>query len=347
MKNIKNMKKQPKDHSPKLSILVPVYNVSAYLSLCLDSIMNQSFSDFECILINDGSTDFSLSILKSYVKQDPRFRLISHKNSGYGASLNKGIKLAKGEYIGIVEPDDFIHRDMYKKLLAHKNDIVKCGFMNFYGQVRRATPARIFHEVRKKVPANGIKIDPTKNHKIFLVDPTVWSAIYKKELLEKNHIEFLETAGASYQDVGFQFKAFTSAKDIYCLEKPLYYYRRDNLASSVKSDKKVDAIKVEFDSVDDFIKTKQQFDTIASACRFRSYNWNLNRLKLKNALIFAKTAKRDFDSKKFNPNYFIREKHARSHELKFSTQFPVLYVWLRPLFKVKNYLKSRLYKVFH
>jgi len=114
------MKKQPKDHSPKLSILVPVYNVSAYLPLCLDSIMNQSFSDFECILINDGSTDFSLSILKSYVKQDPRFRLISHKNSGYGASLNKGIKLAKGEYIGIVEPDDFIHRDMYKKLLAHK-----------------------------------------------------------------------------------------------------------------------------------------------------------------------------------------------------------------------------------
>ena len=362
-----------KHHHLKLTILVPVYNVSEYLPLCLDSIMNQSFSNFECLLINDGSTDNSLEVLRKYAEKDSRFKIIDQKNIGYGASLNKGIKLAEGEYIGIVEPDDFIHRDMYKILLEHENDIVKCSFMNFYGKKRKVVPERIFHEVRKNFPVNGLKISPLKNSKIFLVNPTIWSAIYKREMFEKNQLKFLETAGASYQDAGFQFKAFVSAKDIFCLEKPLYYYRRDNANSSVNSDQKIDAIKFEFDSVDDFIKTKIDFKNpmddsclekikpeeftdqlvesaakmqdAADACRFRSYNWNLNRLKFKNALVFAKIAKQDFKVKNFNPNYFIAEKHARAHELKFSTKHPNFYVFLRPFFNIKNQLKSFIRKI--
>ena len=82
---------------PKLTILVPVYNVEEYLSLCLETIKNQSFKDFECLLINDGSTDGSLNILKKTAKEDKRFRVIDKKNTGYGASLNLGIKDAKGE----------------------------------------------------------------------------------------------------------------------------------------------------------------------------------------------------------------------------------------------------------
>ena len=363
-----------KNYQLKLTILVPIYNVSEYLPLCLDSIMNQSFSNFECLLINDGSTDNSLEILRKYTEKDSRFKIIDQKNIGYGASLNKGIKLAEGEYVGIVEPDDFIHRDMYKILLEHENDIVKCSFMNFYGKKGKATPERIFHEVRKKIPANGTKIKPFENPKIFLVDPTIWSAIYKREMLEKNQLKFLETAGASYQDSGFQFKAFVSAKDIFCLEKPLYYYRRDNANSSVNSDQKIDAVKVEFDSVDEFIKTKFNFENptnislldgvnpknltdklieirlrfqdAADACRFRSYNWNLNRLKFKNALVFAKIAKQDFRNNSFNPKYFTKEKHARAHELKFSTKHPSFYVFLRPFFSIKNQLKSFLRKIF-
>lgn len=111
--------------TPKLSILVPVYNVASYLPLCLESIKNQSLKDFECLLINDGSTDNSLKILKDFAKTDKRFKVIDKKNSGYGASLNLGIEKSKGEYIGIVEPDDFIHRDFYKTLLSEDADIVK------------------------------------------------------------------------------------------------------------------------------------------------------------------------------------------------------------------------------
>lgn len=331
--------------SPKLSILVPVYNVEEYLSLCLESIKNQSFRNFECLLINDGSTDNSLEILKNFAKNDKRFRVIDKKNSGYGASLNLGIKEAKGEYIGIVEPDDFIHRDFYDILLEYDDEIVKSSLMYFYGKTWKTIPERVFHEVRKDVPKNGFKIRPNENKRIFLVNPTIWSAIYKREMLEKNKIKFLETPGASYQDAGFQFKTFASAKSIFCIEKPLYYYRKDNDNSSVKSDKKVEAVKTEFDSIDQFIKKKKEFQEIADACRFRSYNWNLNRLKIKNALKFAKLAKKDFKNKNFNPKYFISEKHARAYELKFSTKHPSSYVYLRPLFCLKNAIKSGIMKI--
>ncbi len=325
--------------SPKLTILVPVYNVAEYLPLCIESIVNQSFKDFECILINDGSTDDSLSIIKKYSKSDKRFVVIDKKNSGYGATLNEGIKKAKGEYIGIVEPDDFIHRDFYKILFEKEADIMKCGYMNFYGKTWKTEPERIFSEVRRDFPVNGVTIKPSENNNIFLVNPTVWSAVYKKTMLEKNDIKFLETEGASYQDAGFQFKAFVSAEKIICIEKPLYYYRRDNNSSSVKSDEKINAVKNEFDSVDTFVSKKPEYKEIADCCRFRSYNWNLNRLSFKKALAFAKVARRDYKEKKFDTSYFKRTKQYRPYELKFSTKHPVGYVYLRPLFKIHNNLK--------
>lgn len=331
--------------SPKLTILVPVYNVEEFLPLCLESIENQSFKDFECFLINDGSTDGSLEILKKFAKNNKKFHIIDKKNSGYGASLNEGMKQAKGEYIGIVEPDDFLHRDFYKALFKYDDDIIKTSLMYFEGKTWKTTPERLFHEVRKDFPVNGTRIKPKENKRIFLVNPTVWSAVYKREILEKNKIKFLETPGASYQDAGFQFKTFASAKSIYCIEKPLYYYRIDNENSSVKSDKKVDSVKKEFDEIDKFLKDKKEFQEIADACRFRSYNWNLNRLKFKNALDFAKLTKKDFKRKKFNLKYFKNEKHARASELKFSTKYPITYVFFRPIFKFKNFLKHTAWKI--
>ena len=331
---------------PKLSILVPVYNVEEFLPLCLETIKNQSFKDFECLLINDGSTDNSLEILKKTAKNDKRFRVIDKKNSGYGASLNLGLNEAKGDYIGIVEPDDFIHRDFYKTLFDNSNaDIIKASFMRFSGRTWESVPERVFHEVRKDFPVNGIKIKPEENKRIFIVDPTIWSAVYKKTMLKKNKVEFLETPGASYQDAGFQFKAFASAKEIFCLEKPLYYYRIDNNKSSVKSDKKIEMVKQEFDEIDKFIKGKKNYQEIADACRFRSYNWNLNRLKFRNALKFAKLAKKDYKKKKFSANFFVKENHQRKHELKFSTKHPGLYVFLRPMFKLKNNIKRTVRKI--
>ena len=121
--------------APKVSILVPCYNVEKYLPQCLDSIVNQTLKDIEIIAINDGSTDSTLDIIKQYAKKDKRFVIIDKKNEGYGKSMNRGLDAATGEYIGIVESDDWVEPDAFETLynMAKLNDadIAKADFVFF------------------------------------------------------------------------------------------------------------------------------------------------------------------------------------------------------------------------
>ncbi len=105
------------NNKPKVSIIVPVYNVENYLNRCLDSLINQSFDDIEIICINDGSTDRSLEILKDYEKKDNRVKIINKENSGVSNCRNKGIKVSNGEYIVFVDSDDWIDIDTYEIMM--------------------------------------------------------------------------------------------------------------------------------------------------------------------------------------------------------------------------------------
>lgn len=122
---------------PKVSIVVPIYNVEAYLSRCLDSILSQTLQDIEVIAVNDGSTDASGEILDQYASKDTRIIVIHKKNGGVSAARNDGIQLVKGEYIGFVDPDDWIDHDMYEALyhsaVEEKADIVMCTYMREFG----------------------------------------------------------------------------------------------------------------------------------------------------------------------------------------------------------------------
>ena len=109
---------------PKVSVIVPVYNTEKYLPQCLDSIINQTFTDFECICINDGSTDNSLSILEEYAKKDSRIRIISQKNAGLSNVKNVGIKNATGIYITFIDSDDFVSLDYIEKLFKCIDEII-------------------------------------------------------------------------------------------------------------------------------------------------------------------------------------------------------------------------------
>ena len=128
---------------PKVSIIVPTYNVENYLRECMDSIVGQTLKDIEIICINDGSTDKSLEILKNYAAKDPRIIIVDKKNEGYGVGMNIGLERASGEYIGIVEPDDFVPANMYEDLYnaAKKNDLdfVKADFYRFTGNEEDGT----------------------------------------------------------------------------------------------------------------------------------------------------------------------------------------------------------------
>ena len=120
------------NHSPLVSVLVPICNVERYLRKCLKFLVRQTLEDIEIICIDDGSTDASPQILAEYAKNDARIKVITKPNSGYGDSMNKGLELAQGEYIAIVESDDFIDEDGLERMvtLAQDNDVevVKTNF---------------------------------------------------------------------------------------------------------------------------------------------------------------------------------------------------------------------------
>ena len=108
--------------TPKVSVVVPVYNVEKYLRQCLDSLVNQTLKEIEIICVDDGSVDSSKEIIREYIQKDQRVKLIAkEKNSGYGNSMNQGFDMASGEYIGILESDDFAELTMYEKPLTLHN----------------------------------------------------------------------------------------------------------------------------------------------------------------------------------------------------------------------------------
>lgn len=263
---------------PKVSILVPIYNVEKYLRECLESLLNQTLQDIEIICINDGSTDNSLEIIKEYVNKDSRFKLIDKANSGYGISMNMGLEAATGEYIGIVESDDFANLNMFENLykLAKKNnlDVIKSDWNLYWtnGQTIKAGA------IKKSKCNKVINIDRYKE--ILNIIPSIWSAIYKKEFLVENNIKFNETAGASYQDTGFDFKTKLTAKSLMLVNDAYVNYRQDNPNSSVKSSAKAYAVCIEFESIEKYMKENGLLTHLEYfySIMFKAYRNNLLRL---------------------------------------------------------------------
>ncbi|MGN1153988.1 MAG: glycosyltransferase [Candidatus Gastranaerophilaceae bacterium] len=266
---------------PKVSILVPIYNVEKYLVECLDSLINQTLEDIEIICINDGSTDSSPEILKEYAQKDSRIKVINKDNSGYGASMNMGLAAATGEYIGILESDDFVKTTMYEVLysMAINNnlDVAKADCYLYWSSNKRAIPVG---KIKRKL--SGKVINVKDDTSILKISPSIWSAIYRREFLINNGIKFLETPGASYQDIGFAFKVLCSAERIMLTHKCYLYYRQDNENSSVKSKGKVYCICDEWDSITDFLNTKPEIKSVVNdmklSTQYNAYKSNAVRV---------------------------------------------------------------------
>ena len=266
----------------KVSIIVPVYNVEKYLRQCLDSIISQTLKEIEIICLNDGSTDSSLSILEDYSRNDSRIRIISKSNSGYGHTMNTGIREAVGDYVGIIESDDFIAPGMYEKLyqeaVQHNVDVVKADFNYYWSKPQeRISDSKLFDKlITKKV------FNPRENFPIFEISPCVWAGLYKRSFLRDNNIQFLETPGASYQDIGFNFKVWLFAKSVYLLPEKFVFYRQDNELSSINNKNKVFCVCDEYDSIERLIdawpESSLEIKSIVSRIKYLNYTWNLNRL---------------------------------------------------------------------
>lgn len=221
----------------KISVIVPVYNVENYLKQCLDSIVNQTMKEIEIICINDGSNDSSKSILDKYQKNDERIIVINRANRGYGAACNYGLKLARGKYCAIVEPDDFIDIHMYEEMYdlaeTHNTDIVKSSFFESSDALDKdtyPTVNKIKWDNEYFMPTSVFKI--TEYPQFIYFHPSIWSCLFKTEFLRKNNISFIEAKGAGWVDNPFQVQTFCMAEKIYYTNNAYYYYRLTNPSSS-------------------------------------------------------------------------------------------------------------------
>lgn len=266
-----------------VSVIVPVCNVQRYLRQCLDSLTDQTLQEIQIICIDDGSTDDSLIILKEYAEWDSRIEVISKPNAGYGHTMNQGLAAARGEYVGIVESDDFADPDMFEKLYQiakeYDVDVVKS---NFYQYLTNTVPDNDPIVDNLAACPIGKVFCPLEHQDIFLTQPAIWSALYKREFLQREGIAFLETPGASFQDTSFNFKVFASAQRAILTQDAYLHYRIDNSNSSVKSLSKVFCICDEYREIWEFARSRER---IYSALKYRipqiqfgGYLWNLDRL---------------------------------------------------------------------
>lgn len=268
--------------APKVSVLVPICNVERYLEECLDSLAAQSFTDFEVLCINDGSTDGSRAIIQSYMDADERFRVIDKPNSGYGASMNMGLANAIGEYIAILESDDFFEPNALELLVdaaeRNQSDVVKADFYLYWSTPQERD--ELFRIVDEQEVGRTMR--PIDDLAIFFRKPSIWSALYRSSFLRDNGIDFLETPGASYQDAGFNFKVWASAARATFIADPILHYRQDNEKSSVNSAAKVYCVCDEYASMTSFVNDRldgdQRLMGILECMKFDSYMWNYDRL---------------------------------------------------------------------
>lgn len=261
-----------------VSVIVPVYNVEKYLERCIGSLLNQTMQEIEIICVDDGSTDCSPHILNEFSSRDPRVKVISKENTGYGDSMNAGIARAKGKYIGIVESDDYALPEMFSNLFqeAERNgaDVVKSNYNTFSGN-----EGLKYEQILDGIPYHKI-FSPKDSERIWKIIPSIWSGLYKKDFLEKTGITFHATPGASYQDVSFWYKILLSTEKMACVPEAYLCYRTDNENSSVKSPKKVFCIMDEFGEIKKYIKQRRLESMMPVILReqFTHYTGNYYRI---------------------------------------------------------------------
>ena len=239
---------------PKVSIVVPIYNVEKYLDECLKSIQKQSLKDIEVICVDDGSTDGSLDIVKKFADRDKRFTYITKKNAGYGDTMNRGFDAATGEYIGIVESDDYIYPEMFRTLyLTAKQyccEVVKSDYYEF-------TTTQKKKQRYINTPINPQYYDKVLNYKnckdLFHFKMNTWTGIYLRQFIADNDIKHNTTPGAAYQDNGFWFQTLSLAEKIVFINKAFYHYRQDNPNSSINSKGKVFCMCDEYAYIESFL----------------------------------------------------------------------------------------------
>lgn len=234
---------------PAISVIVPIYNVEKYLTRCVESLLSQTLENIEIILINDGSTDGSGAMADEFAAQDKRIRVIHQKNVGLGLTRNVGLEVARGEYIGFVDSDDWVRPEMYETLYnAGKTGEAEIVMGDFYtvNEAGETTVTKVDlqqgvyqgNEIVESIllPMFGAKSEDPSD---IVVPMCVWRNIYKREFLNAHNIRFVSERKYISEDIVFNADVLTQIKRASIVNMPLYYYsfNVNSLTKSYKPDR--------------------------------------------------------------------------------------------------------------
>ena len=255
----------------KISCIIPVYNVEKYLRRCLDSILHQTFTDFEMIIVNDGSTDSCREICDEYAKIDKRIKVIHKENGGLSDARNVGIENSEGEYLIFIDSDDYIDKDMFKILLGlnEKNGT----------KISACDKAFVFENSGKieygKESCEEFVLSSEETFKLIVdfykkLGMEMWNKLYSRDLFD--NVRFPK--GKIFEDQATQYKLIFGTNKISYIEKSLYYYvRRDNSITtqkySIKEKQRIEMVNI----MVDFIKTNHP-NIISSVIAYKILSCN-------------------------------------------------------------------------
>ena len=283
-----------------ISVIVPVYNVEKYLEKCVKSIIGQTYKNLEIILVDDGSTDSSGKMCDEISKTDDRIKVIHKKNGGLSDARNAALKIAKGDYFGFVDSDDYIANDMFETLcnLLEKNnsDISIVSYYEIYND-------KLIGVRDSKDLINFNKLDAMKE---LLMDSRIqsyaWNKLFKRDLF--NGLEF--PTGKNFEDIATTLLLFEKANKVTLLEEPKYYYlRRDDSIVGVRNYKTyMDYLEVIYDK---YLYLKDKYPEIEI---YNAYNYLINMI-----WVYSIISAFDLDTvfEKYKENYKLLEEILKEY----------------------------------
>lgn len=315
---------------PKVSVIIPVYNVEKYLKQCLDSVVNQTLEDIEIILVDDGSTDKSLDISKEYAQKDNRIKIIQQQNKGAAAARNAGLSTAQGDYLYFMDSDDFVNIDALEKsyLQISKTDSDICIFKyNIYDDTKEIIKEPDFSWDTSIIEAKETFSYIDIPDKILQIcTPECFIKLYKKSFITQLGINFQEIKTCN--DVFFTYTTLIMADKITFLNETLVNYRKNHTtALSANRGKTAECIILALTKVKEYLQTQKRFDEVSEAFYIAAISNFYYELEFCNAIQKKKLLKqiKDFLPEKYGKNFTngnfaerifsIRNSYDKTHKI--------------------------------
>ena len=282
---------------PKVSVIVPIYNVEKYLEKCINSLLSQTLEDIQIILVNDGSKDNSGNIAKEYEKNNKdRVIYVEKENGGLSDARNYGLKYATGDFIAFLDSDDYIEKnayeEMYNKAIEENADYVECDFIwEFHNKIR----------VDKQYPYKN------KKEMLSFVRVVAWNKLIKRQLITDNNLEFPK--GLRYEDVEFTYKLIPFINKFTYVDKPfIHYVQREGSIANVQNERTAEIFTV-LDNVIEFYKKNNIYEKYRDELEYNYARYllcsSLKRMcKIKDKTIREKLLTESWERLKLNfPNW--------------------------------------------